>query len=953
MIGPTDLRELFDRAVSLPATDRPAFLDQACGQNHALRTEVERLLAAHDRLGSLLDTLPGQDTPDLSRRASDRPRLGLAAGVHLGPYEITEPLGAGGMGEVYRARDPRLGRDIAIKVLPPHLGDDHERQERFEREARAVAALNHPHIVTLYSVEEESGTRFLTMEFVEGKTLAEIIPKHGLPLARLLDVAIPMSDAIGTAHQKGITHRDLKPLNVMVRDDGCVKVLDFGLAKLAQQAPEAGGFSQIPTQLLTDEWRIVGTTAYMSPEQAEGKPVDYRTDIFSLGVILYEMATGQRPFKGDTSVSILSSIVKDTPVSVTTLNPGVPRALAQIIARMLSKDPERRYQSAKDVRNELEDLRQELQSGELRAGSISKPVRSFWATRAGLLVGATIIIAAALMVIIFRMITTVRNEPESGPVIINIARITVQQGIESFPSLSPDAKWVVYASGGDIFLQNVGGQAAINLTNDRSAENSQPAFSPDGEHIAFLSQREGGGIFVMGQTGESVRRVGGVGFNPKWSPDGKELVFATEVVQAEPESRTSASQLWAINVATGAKRLVCDTDAVQPSWSPHGFRIAYWSSRVTGRPLGQRDIWTVPAAGGQATPVTDDPALDWSPIWSPDGRFLYFSSDRGGSMNLWRIAIDERSGKALARPEPVTTPALFLGHFSFSGDGTRLAFESRAIDQNVLRAEFDPKQERIGGEPARVTTGSRRWAEIDVSPDGQWLTMRPIGMQEDIFVVRADGNGLRQLTSDVARDRNPSWSPDGKTITFASNRTSDSYQIWTIRADGSGLQQITLNQSNAFWPTWSPAGARLAANTNTRSLFFLDASKRWSDQTVEFVASPAGGFRPRSWSRDGRWIIGTAENNDLGGLLNYSIKSRSFERLRDSGQSPRWLSDGRRIVFADGGRLVLLDVSTKRVRELLSLKDAVIRNVALAPDDHAIYFIPMITDGDIWMATLR
>jgi Tol biopolymer transport system component len=226
-------------------------------------------------------------------------------------------------------------------------------------------------------------------------------------------------------------------------------------------------------------------------------------------------------------------------------------------------------------------------------------------------------------------------------------------------------------------------------------------------------------------------------------------------------------------------------------------------------------------------------------------------------------------------------------------------------------------------------------------------------MQEDIFVVRADGNGLRQLTNDVAQDRNPSWSPDSKTITFASNRTSDSHQIWTIGADGSGLQQITLNQSGAHWPIWSPSGTRLAANTDTRSLLFLDGAKRWSDQTVEFVASPLGGFRPRSWSRDGMWIIGTAENNDLGGLLNYSIQSRSFERLRDSGQSPRWLSDGRRIVFADGGRLLLLDVSTKRVRELLSLKEAVVRNVALAPDDHAIYFIPMITDGDIWMATLR
>ena len=280
-------------------------------------------------------------------------------GQRLGPYEVLGKLGEGGMGEVYRAHDPKLKRDVAIKVLPRDTAGDADRRARFEREAQAVAALNHPNIVTIHSVEEADGVLFLTMELVEGQSLDALITTGGLPLARVLALAIPLTDAISAAHQKGITHRDLKPANVMVTADGRVKVLDFGLAKLVEPSPIAAGVSELMTRLLTGEGRIVGTVAYMSPEQAEGKPVDHRSDIFSLGVMLYELATGERPFKGDTHVSLLSSILRDTPRSVTELKPAAPRELSRIIKRCLVKDPEYRYQSAKDLRNELRELQEE------------------------------------------------------------------------------------------------------------------------------------------------------------------------------------------------------------------------------------------------------------------------------------------------------------------------------------------------------------------------------------------------------------------------------------------------------------------------------------------------------------------------------------------------------------------------------------------------------------------
>jgi eukaryotic-like serine/threonine-protein kinase len=297
----------------------------------------------------------------------------LAPGARLGPYEILSLVGAGGMGEVYRARDTKLNRDIALKILLEREAADPQRRARFAREAQNVAALNHPNIVTIYSVEEADGIAFLTMEFVVGRPLREVIPKEGIPLERLLTIAVPLADALNAAHARGITHRDLKPANIMVGVDSRVKILDFGLAKLHEPESVPDGMTSFPTaEHATGEGRIVGTAAYMSPEQAEGKPLDYRTDIFSLGVILYEMATGERPFQGDTTISVISSIVKDTPRSVTDVNPALPRDLGRIIRRALVKDPDHRYQTVRDLGNDLEDLKRDVDSGEVLSSSASR-----------------------------------------------------------------------------------------------------------------------------------------------------------------------------------------------------------------------------------------------------------------------------------------------------------------------------------------------------------------------------------------------------------------------------------------------------------------------------------------------------------------------------------------------------------------------------------------------------
>jgi serine/threonine-protein kinase len=334
------------------------------------------------------------------------------------------------MGEVYRARDPKLNRDVAIKVLPESVAHTPESLARFRQEAQSIALLNHPNIVTIYSVEESAGAVFFTMELIEGKPLGDIIGTGGLALVRLLQLAIPLADAVSAAHQKGVTHRDLKPANVMVGADNRIKVRDFGLAKLMEVSSTDSGASQLPTGSLTGDGRIMGTVAYMAPEQAEGKPTDSRSDIFSLGVMLYEMATGERPFKGDTTVSTVTSILRDAPRSITEINPSLPRDLAVIVRRCLVKDPEQRTQSAKDLRNQLEDVQRALSSGELSAPAtpvteLGRTSRWRWAATA---------VAFIVLGIVGTWMLSRPRQGQDALVVTQVTRFTHDPGLSEWPT---------------------------------------------------------------------------------------------------------------------------------------------------------------------------------------------------------------------------------------------------------------------------------------------------------------------------------------------------------------------------------------------------------------------------------------------------------------------------------------------------------------------------------------
>jgi hypothetical protein len=542
-------------------------------------------------------------------------------GTTLQHYRIVGRLGQGGMGEVYAAEDTKLQRRVALKMLPPEMAADPERLQRFQREARAIAALNHPNVVTIYSVEEAGGIQFLTMELVEGKTLSDLIPTGGLPLEELLQLAVPLVDAVAAAHQHGIVHRDLKPANVMLATDGRLKVLDFGLAKLKPEV-SATETTSLAAQSLTQPHVIVGTVAYMSPEQAEGRPVDHRSDIFSLGVVLYEMACGRRPFGGDTAFSLISSIIKDTPARLLDVKRSVPPSLDRIVTKALAKDPAERYQSALDLRNDLQEVEQQTAAGRVVRGIVRAVARSRWTRRLALGAALVAIIGGAAWYLVAGRDAADPRTSAAAPR-FRTDRLTTNLGVEQYPSLLPDGKWVLYSGqetgNRDIYLLSTSGQNPINLTADSPAEDDEPAASRDGERIAFRSSRDGGGIFVMGRTGEGVRRVTPVGvsaaFNPTWSPDGTEIAYTTENVQLSPLNGEGRSQLWIVNVTTGARRKLAVDDAVQPSWSPHGDRIVYWDRQWAagsgGRArIGVTDLRTIPAAGGEPVALTQDASAE-------------------------------------------------------------------------------------------------------------------------------------------------------------------------------------------------------------------------------------------------------------------------------------------------------------------------------------------------------
>jgi len=855
-------------------------------------------------------------------------------------YSIERELGSGGAGIVFLAEDVRHSRKVALKVLRPEIGQSIG-GERFLQEIRIAAQLSHPNILSLIDSGEEDGLLYYVMFYVAGESLRDLlIREKQLPVTEAVRLTREAAEALGHAHSAGVIHRDVKPENILI-EAGHALVCDFGIARAIGEAGGGG---------LTQTGMAIGTPAYMSPEQATAEEVDARSDIYSLGCVLYEMLSGGPPYHGATPQAILARKAVEPLPDVRVVRETVPDHVETALRGALAKVPADRFASAEEFARALGG------EGEALPASLRLQASPSWGRRLALM-GATAAVVAAAAIGISAM-----NDRASAPSLrTTFSQLTAQPGVEDSPSLSPDGMWVVYAGEGDghrdIFLRSVGGQLPINLTENSGAENHSPVFSPSGEQIAFRSSRQGGGLFVMGRTGEAVRRVTSAGFNPAWSPDETRLVYATEHVGLLPLNVESRSEIWIADVATGETQLINDGNAVLPTWSPDGRWIAF---TVRSGDRTQHDIWIIPAEGGEPLPVTSDIPTDWGATWSPDGAFIYFSSDRGGSMNLWRLPMNQRSGLPTGEAEPVTTPSTFVAHPAISGDGQSIAYSQVLMTQNIEKATLGLGP-GVLSDPIPLTSGSRQWSSPDPSPDGSMVSFYSRDLPEgDLYVVRENGTGLRRVTGDSALDRVPRWSPDGTRLAYFSNR-SGALQLWAIGADGSGDEQLTAGGSGSVC-AWAPDGSRIAVNgfigpdPGNRSVFLFDPDRAWDQQEVEALPQADLSMAPfivNDWSLDGRRLAGMTGYSDTG-ILIHDLASGSYERLTDFGQWPVWLADSRHLLFVSGEKtFYVIDSESKELREVFSTDRDVLGPPRVTADGRGVVFPRRVTEGDIWLVSIQ
>jgi serine/threonine protein kinase/Tol biopolymer transport system component len=959
---PAELDEAVARALSKDREDRPARMDDFLVSLRGILaggglTEVDSTVVQVPGLRSSpsgdeeeakpeLDSNPSSPSrPSRSSRPASAPRrrdtavVDLAAGTSIAQYRILGLLGGGSMGTVFRAEDTRLRRTVALKFLSTDIGSDPLAKARFFQEAQAASALDHPNICTIHEVGETGdGHLYLAMASYDGETVRARIAKGPLPIAEALEIARQTAAGLAKAHRNGIVHRDIKPANLVVTADGVVKILDFGVAKLrgAGAVNVAGSF--------------LGTPAYMSPEQARGEEVDPRADVWSLGVVLYEMLAGVRPFKGgDDLTAVLRSLLEDRPEPLSRLRPDdlhpVPPEIERVVARMLSRSPDERYPSAAEALADLNALR------EIAAAPTAVSRRRIRPLAAVL---AALVVAAALAVVGYLALSH-RDEPVQA----TFSRVTDEEGREFYPTLSPDARSVAYVAsvGGqnDIFLRKLKGGTPVNLTEDSENDDTQPAFSPDGRWIAFRSEREGGGIWLLPAAGGAARRITDFGYNPAWSPDSREIAVASEGI-VEPSIRKMDSEIWRVEVDTGRRMELVKkrNDGVQPNWSPNGLRIAYWGLPTEG---ARRILWTIPAGGGEPVKALDDGYLNWNPVWSPDGRHLYFGSDRSGSLNLWRLPIDEASGKALGEPEPLTTPAMGSGFWSISRDGRRIVYAANESKANIERFPFDSNALRPTGPPVAITRGSHMIRSCNVSPDGDWIVFHTSVPREDLFLVRADGSGQRHLTDDADKDRHPFWSPDGDQLLFYSNRGGD-YGGWTLGLDGGAPEPVLLAGSKPLtFPIWSPDGRRIACTYDDHpAIIDLDEPLQYRHPQPLPPAQALGeAFYPTSWSRDGERLAGNISRLDgsmLEGIGVYFVQSRTYLRWTSRGANPVWLRDDRRLLYLEAGKVLAFDTRTYETRDVLAPPpSSAYISVSTSPDGGSLFAVRAVDEGDIWLLT--
>jgi eukaryotic-like serine/threonine-protein kinase len=761
----------------------------------------------------------------------------IAEGTDLLHYRIQSRLGAGGMGEVYLAHDTKLDRIVALKIIRRDLASDPDRMRRFQQEARVVAALNHPNVAQIYDIAECDGMRFIVMEYVEGTTLAARIFERPLDPETIVDLSIQLADALGEAHSKGITHRDIKPVNIILTPRGNVKVLDFGLAKFTDARQQV-------TSTITSPGVVVGTTEYMSPEQALGHDVDHRSDIFSLGTVLYEMATGKRAFSGKTQAAIYDAILNRPPVPPRELNAQIPEDLERIISKATEKDRELRYQSASDLKADLKRVRRDSVSERQKA---AVPLPGTKLAMASLIVAVLLAGGVAVWLYFFT------GSSKTVSLDLRLEPLTSFPGVESQASFSPEGNQVAFSWNGEheddweIYIKVVGAGTPLRLTTN-PATDSSPAWSPDGRYIAFLRQSEDtAGFYMVPALGGLERKLSDahahrIGVDSPfvaWSPDGKTLALV------DRESAEGPLSLYLLSPETAERqRLTFPPDKwlgdSSPAFSADGQSIAFLRTISAA----VQDVYVVSVTGGEPRRLTNENRRIYGLVWDTTRDQLIFSSNRSTSARLWRVS---PSGGNL---EPIPQIGEGASFIAISRQGNRLAYTRSVTDTNIWRyplggtkshevpsrlisstrhelgPQYSPDGKRIvfnssrtgplevwvcdqeGANAYQLTnfngpaTGSPRW-----SPNGKRIVFdsRP-GGNADVYAIASEGGNPVRLTTEASDDIVPNWSNDGQWIYFASNRTG-TYQVWKMPQGGGDAIQVT--KGGGFHAAESPDGKYL------------------------------------------------------------------------------------------------------------------------------------------------
>ena len=846
-------------------------------------------------------------------------------GQTISHYEVLEELGHGAMGAVYRARDTLLDRVLALKILRADVANP-IRERRFIQEARTASSLNHPSIVTIYEIFHIGDAPCIAMEYVDGLTLEQHLEKGPLPLRQGLVWAIAITDALATAHSAGIVHRDIKPSNIMITHSGLVKILDFGLAKLTQVSDASN-----PGERLTLDDRIVGTPPYLAPEQALCEKVDARSDIFSVGAVVYEMFTGTRPFERESNVEMLAAIVKDEPEKLCSVDARLPDRLEKIVAQCLEKKPQRRYQRMEEVTHALEDLRESETLERLLAtheSRQSRRSRTLYAAVAGL-----VVILAAALLFLFNRRANDGTSARSGV----LARVTFDEGLTRDPAVSPDGKFIAYASdrGGeslDIWVQRPGGGEPVRLTT-HAAEDHEPAFSPDGSSIAFRSERDGGGIYLTSILGGTERLLVRQGHRPRYSPKGDWIAYWTGLSTGDPTAPGS-NKIFIVPAQGGEPKQLAPQfeSALFPVWLPDGKHVLFLGARgsesasgsktnktLTGanRPADRADWWVTDidsgsiAKTGVLAELTRQGLSVWASagagiapdLWVPGENSVLFSATKAAtnafrdSVNVWSIRLSARKWTPEGPARQLTSGTAFEGHPAMTQSGD-LLFASAQMSTGIWMLPLNANEGKVTGELKQLTRGTAFHGQPSVALDGsRAVYFSTASGNMDIWVMDIATGKEWPVTSTPAGENAPLISADGNTVVYSMYGKREAYLVTsqggetTKICDDCGTWNMSHDATTLLY--WFSTGKPVVSIGS----FHLPTGKK-----LELISHPSYSLYQPQFSPDDRYLAFLAQTGQ-GRSRIYAARFKGLQPIETSewipitdgklsDDKPRWSPDG-------------------------------------------------------------